>query len=391
MASKVFVSGCFDLLHSGHAAFLKTAARFGDVYVGVGRDETVAGLKRKPPVNNEAERLFMVKSLRYVKDAFLNSGTGVLDFAAELTQLRPDVFVVNEDGHTPEKAALCARLGIEYRVLQREPEPGLMSRSSTVLRSCGGALPYRAELGGGWLDQPFISRLQPGYVVCAQLVPDPAFAQKCGGLATSTRAYLQRLQAAGLNRMAPEALAELTFRYENGVDMEDHPISGAQDALGLCIPGVSLQYYDGGYWPRELRSITDEANLRFLEEHLSLYQLPPRRADFDPLRGHAPRQDSLRKLASSAELCVKAVECGSETALSGSFTLCRAAQGEMFPAMFPAHVMREVERLTAAGRFKNWKFTGSGGGGWLLLLDAVNLPGTVPIKISACNPVADAV
>ena len=45
MADKVFVSGCFDLLHSGHVAFLKTAASFGEVYVGVGRDETVALLK----------------------------------------------------------------------------------------------------------------------------------------------------------------------------------------------------------------------------------------------------------------------------------------------------------------------------------------------------------
>jgi cytidyltransferase-like protein len=27
---KVFVSGCFDLLHSGHIAFLETAASYGD-------------------------------------------------------------------------------------------------------------------------------------------------------------------------------------------------------------------------------------------------------------------------------------------------------------------------------------------------------------------------
>ena len=50
---KVFVSGCFDLLHSGHIAFLETAAQFGDVYVCIGSDNTVKDLKggmikRKP-------------------------------------------------------------------------------------------------------------------------------------------------------------------------------------------------------------------------------------------------------------------------------------------------------------------------------------------------------
>ncbi|MGN0836079.1 MAG: adenylyltransferase/cytidyltransferase family protein, partial [Akkermansia sp.] len=30
---KVFVSGCFDVLHSGHIAFLEEAASYGDVYV----------------------------------------------------------------------------------------------------------------------------------------------------------------------------------------------------------------------------------------------------------------------------------------------------------------------------------------------------------------------
>ena len=30
---KVFVSGCYDMLHSGHVAFFKEAARYGDLYV----------------------------------------------------------------------------------------------------------------------------------------------------------------------------------------------------------------------------------------------------------------------------------------------------------------------------------------------------------------------
>ena len=33
---KVFVSGCFDMLHSGHVRFLQEAAGYGDVYVALG-------------------------------------------------------------------------------------------------------------------------------------------------------------------------------------------------------------------------------------------------------------------------------------------------------------------------------------------------------------------
>ena len=36
MQKKVFVSGCFDMLHSGHVAFFEEAATHGDLYVGIG-------------------------------------------------------------------------------------------------------------------------------------------------------------------------------------------------------------------------------------------------------------------------------------------------------------------------------------------------------------------
>ena len=36
MKKKVFVSGCYDLLHSGHVEFFQQASRYGDLYVGIG-------------------------------------------------------------------------------------------------------------------------------------------------------------------------------------------------------------------------------------------------------------------------------------------------------------------------------------------------------------------
>ncbi len=118
MKKKVLVSGCYDLLHAGHIAFFKTAAAYGDLYVSVGRDENLLLLKGKKPVFSEEERLYIVKSIRFVQDAFLGSGTGVLDFEPDIIRLEPDVFVVNREGHTNDKENLCKRLGIDILYLK---------------------------------------------------------------------------------------------------------------------------------------------------------------------------------------------------------------------------------------------------------------------------------
>lgn len=69
MSKKVFVSGCYDMLHSGHVAFFEEAASYGDLYVGIGSDKTINELKARKTINSDAERLYMVKSLKAVKDA----------------------------------------------------------------------------------------------------------------------------------------------------------------------------------------------------------------------------------------------------------------------------------------------------------------------------------
>ena len=52
---KVFVSGCYDMLHSGHVAFFQEAARLGDLYVGLGNDENIFRLKNRRTINSDAE------------------------------------------------------------------------------------------------------------------------------------------------------------------------------------------------------------------------------------------------------------------------------------------------------------------------------------------------
>ncbi len=186
MTKKVFVSGCFDLLHSGHIAFFQEAAGYGDLYVALGSDKTVYDLKGKTPVNSEDERLFMVQSVECVQEAFISQGSGMLDFLAEFQAIQPDIFMVNEDGHTPDKQALCQKYGVEYVILKRRtPHAGLTPRSTTALRTIH-QMPFRIDLAGGWLDQPFVSQHYPGAVITISIEPTLQFNDR-SGMASSTR------------------------------------------------------------------------------------------------------------------------------------------------------------------------------------------------------------
>ena len=134
MKKKVFVSGCYDLLHSGHVEFFQQASRYGDLYVGIGSDATYLEYKHRKPMFPQEERLFMVKNIKAVKDAYINEGSGVIDFLPTLDKVKPDVFVVNAEGGSDEKRRICKERGIEYVELQRTPHAGLKARSSSDLK-----------------------------------------------------------------------------------------------------------------------------------------------------------------------------------------------------------------------------------------------------------------
>ncbi len=132
---KVLVTGCYDWLHTGHVRFFEEAAQLGDLYVVVGSDANVRLLKGEGhPLFREAERQYMVQSMRYVTEVRVSTGTGWMDAEPELEQIRPDIYLVNEDGDKPEKRAFCQARGLEYVVLKRLPKAGLPRRESTQLR-----------------------------------------------------------------------------------------------------------------------------------------------------------------------------------------------------------------------------------------------------------------
>ena len=141
-------------------------------------------LKGKKPVFSEEERLYIVKSIRYVHDAFLASGSGMLDFEPDMKRIKPDIFIVNTMVILPNKENF-AKIRVEYIVLERIPEPGLPARSSSGTKK-EMRFPYRLCLAGGWIDQPWVSEIHPGSVVVAQIWPTMDFNDR-SGLATSSR------------------------------------------------------------------------------------------------------------------------------------------------------------------------------------------------------------
>jgi len=132
---RVIVTGCYDWFHSGHVRFFEEVSALGDLYVVVGHDANIKLLKGEGhPLLPQAERVYMVHSVRYVRQALVSTGHGWMDAEPEVALIQPHLYVVNEDGDKPEKRAFCAARGIEYVTLKRIPKQGLPRRESTALR-----------------------------------------------------------------------------------------------------------------------------------------------------------------------------------------------------------------------------------------------------------------
>lgn len=364
---KVFVSGCYDLLHSGHVEFFKEAAEYGDLYVGIGSDATILGYKHHRTVYPERERLFMVKSIRYVKDAFINAGSGVMDFIPTVEALKPDVFVVNEDGSNPEKEAFCRERGIEYVVLRRKPADGLTARSSTSLKAESCRIPTRLDLAGTWIDQPYVSQYAPGWAITVSLEPTFEIRERCG-LSTSTRNMIRKIWPYKLPDMDPEMLAKLVFCFENEPERSDGIISGAQDAIGICMPGLVRHWYDKRFWPLKFESCQDEAVLGWLEDHLCMIPMFPRRPGCSVVDGTHIDRPNVERLAAAADNCWNAILRRDLDAFAAAYRASFDAQITMFPGMIQPGVQEYIDKWSAEPGVLAWKMPGAGGGGYLALV-----------------------
>jgi len=382
MPQKVFVSGCYDLLHSGHIAFFKEASQYGDLYVGIGSDDTILALKGRRPFNTQQERLYMVRSIRYVKDAWINKGSGILDFEEDIKTFQPDVFVVNEDGDSLEKSILCSRLGIQYVVLKRTPDQGLPVRSSTSLKQTEPVgLPSRLDLAGTWIDQPYVSRFAPGWALTVSLEQVPEPFKERSGMSTSTIKAAKKLWPFRLPEGNPELVAKMLFCFENEPGKEE--ISGAQDAIGICMPGLNRHFYDKEYWPKKIESCNDDLILDWLEQHICLVHTNPRVPDFNVLEGADIIKPKVEALAAAADACWHAILDRNLEKFAQYIKASFEAQVAMFPKMMDNGVPGYIEKFK--DRAFAWKLAGAGGGGYMALITDHPIEGTQTIKIRRKN------
>ena len=364
---KVFVSGCYDLLHSGHVEFFRQASQFGELYVGIGSDQTILGYKHHQTFYPEQERLFMVKSIRYVKDAFINQGDGIMDFIPTVDMVKPDVFVVNADGGSETKRKFCEERGIEYVELQRTPAEGLTARSSTDIKDSTCQLPTRLDLAGTWIDQPYVSCYAPGWAITMSLVPTFEVRERCG-LSTSTRNMIKKIWPMKLPDMNPEILAKLVFCFENDPERSDGIISGAQDSIGICMPELVRHYYNNRFWPEKFETCSDEAVLTWLESHICMIPMDPRRPGCSVVEGKDITEVKVKALAKAADDCWNAILSRDFPAFAAAFKASFDAQVAMFPAMIQGCVQGFIDQYSVLPEVHAWKMPGAGGGGYLVLV-----------------------
>lgn len=372
---KVMVSGCYDLLHTGHIAFFKTAAKYGELHVFVGQDENIRFLKGKAPYFSQEERRYMVDAVKYVKKAYIASGSGMLDFEPDMKVLKPDIFIVNSDGFTPDKKRICEENGVELVVLERIPEEGLPARSSSSLKK-ELKFPYRLCLAGGWMDQPWVSEVHPGSVVVAQIWPTIDFNDR-SGMATSSRSVGIELWGDQLPAGDPVRNAQLLFGAENPPGSEY--ISGSQDQIGLLVPGISRLDYNGSYWPEKIENTVDKETCEWLSGVLHLVPLQPRPEGYNPILRKNLEPHLVKRLGESGVNCFEAIQKKNVDLLGKAMKETFLAWSEMLPDTVPRWVMEEMEN----NYFPNYPgaITSGSGGGYIVFPSEREVEGTIKIKV----------
>lgn len=120
---KVFVSGCYDILHGGHIEFFTQAKALGDyLIVSFASDKSLELHKGKKTSLPEAHKRKILESLRMVDEVVMGDNLDELglDFKEHFLRIKPDILAVTEDDkYGIEKTALCKSIGAEYIILPK--------------------------------------------------------------------------------------------------------------------------------------------------------------------------------------------------------------------------------------------------------------------------------
>ncbi|MDA9185565.1 phosphoenolpyruvate mutase [Gammaproteobacteria bacterium] len=96
MTKTVYVGMSADLVHPGHLNLLETAARYGDVTVGLLTDNAIASYKRLPYMTFDQRRQ-VIESVKWVANVVPQT---TLDYECNLRDIKPDYVVHGDDWRT---------------------------------------------------------------------------------------------------------------------------------------------------------------------------------------------------------------------------------------------------------------------------------------------------
>jgi cytidyltransferase-like protein len=120
MSQKVIVSGSFDNLRSRDVRFLEEAAKFGELHVLLWSDEAIHKLEGREPNFPQAERLYLLRAIRYVEQVSLVTGDFDHDNPLQIDDIQPEIWVVDAKSDSNTKRMQAEALGLTYHVLQPE-------------------------------------------------------------------------------------------------------------------------------------------------------------------------------------------------------------------------------------------------------------------------------
>lgn len=276
----VFCTGCYDILQSGHAVFFNQCKEYGNVLVvGIGRDEVISKLKGPSrPVNPEINRMYLVAAMQDVDFALLNDTVieeGKVDFRKVLENLKPDVFVLNDnDDAIKYKKKLCEMNNIHFQLVPRIVPPELEATSSTKIIDkikFKYKAPLRIDLAGGWTDVPYIMHDVLGYVANITITPYIEYKEgkfnfsgypRGSGLSTSTAAKLLEMISSKNYNIDSKSLTQVGEDLFNLENKELNWAIGRQDQYSIVFGGFNCFEFGKDY----AKPINERISQTILEE-----------------------------------------------------------------------------------------------------------------------------
>ncbi len=261
-----------------------------------------------------------------------------------------------------------------------------MQSNNLKLTDIIGDFPYRLTFAGGWIDQPFCSRLNPtppGSVCVVSIEPD-CFWMERSGLAAGTRKIALELWGGLPGGDLAQRVEEL-YAAEN----KDCPEpSGSQDMIGLLYPGISRLDYDfahrGGVFPQHIENTTDPEVVHWLESVINVLPVVPRPAGYSPLDvKNLENVEFISRLGKAGRICYDSILKQDLCGLGAAMNETMRCWEILLPGNFIHHTI--TMDLLALLKYYQSQYPGacysSCGGGYIYIPSKEPVPGSHRIKV----------